>query len=447
MLILCVVILFPQSCKHDHARHRNETGQRISPVSYLKHQSLDQFIQEIKTYYGLVGIAAVVFRSDSYLESAGIGVRRYGQEETITLDDLFHIGSCAETMTTMLAAMLVEEGVLSWDTTLLEVFPDFADTIHPAFQTITFKDIISHKAGIISFQSDLSRILEIVPDIGGSTREQRRKFACWQLQQEPHMKQGMFEYSNTHYSLVGSILEEAMNMPWETLISERLFQPLGLNSAGFGWPADEDIHQPWGHTNQDGIHDVHPSKDYRIPELFAPVGDIHMSIRDFANYGQLHLQGLHGRDRLLNSETFTYLHTPINNQGNRIALGWGIDEYQGAVFSDHESNAGTFFAKIILCHDYDLGCVICTNVGGETAAEACRNVCTELLDKYLPIEQNSQKRKMESVYNKVVEILVFLRQINLRRGVEFIADQLREQVEKLFHKQSPTRETTFTRIY
>jgi CubicO group peptidase (beta-lactamase class C family) len=282
--------------------------------------------------------------------------------------------------------------------------------------------------------------------MSGSTREQRRTLACWLLQQEPPTTPGTFKVSNTGYSLAGAILEEVSDTSWEILLSEKLFQPLGLTSVGFGRPAFDNIHQPRELVEEE-IIDVQQTGYNAFPALLAPAVDIHMSISDFAQYGQLHLQGLHGNDRILTSETFEYLHTPIIDPENRIALGWHISEYKGELISNHEGSSGTYFSKIVLCHDFDFGCVICTNIGGETAAAACRNVYTELLDRYLPLHENVRQRKMESIYNKVVELLVFLRQINLRKGFELIAEQIREQVEGILNRQSPTREKSFTRIH
>ena len=40
----------------------------------------------------------------------------------VTIGDKFHIGSCTKSMTALVAAMLVAEGRLKWDTTIADVF-------------------------------------------------------------------------------------------------------------------------------------------------------------------------------------------------------------------------------------------------------------------------------------------------------------------------------------
>ena len=44
----------------------------------------------------------------------------------MTVNDRFHLGSDTKAMTALLAAMLVEEGKIRWNSTMLEVFPELA---------------------------------------------------------------------------------------------------------------------------------------------------------------------------------------------------------------------------------------------------------------------------------------------------------------------------------
>ena len=58
-------------------------------------------------------------------------------------------------------------------------------------------------------------------------------------------------YSNQGYAIVGAMLEKLTGTPWETLITERLFKPLHMDSAGFGPPGTIGaVDQPWGHTRK-----------------------------------------------------------------------------------------------------------------------------------------------------------------------------------------------------
>jgi CubicO group peptidase (beta-lactamase class C family) len=55
-----------------------------------------------------------------------VGVRKYGTDTPVTINDQFHLGSDTKAMTATMLATLVEEGKLSWGTRLEQVFPDLA---------------------------------------------------------------------------------------------------------------------------------------------------------------------------------------------------------------------------------------------------------------------------------------------------------------------------------
>lgn len=89
--------------------------------------------------------AAVVYGSEIHAAGA-VGVRKRGDPTPVTVNDKYHIGSCAKAMTATLAGILVERGVLSWETQLGEVFPNIE--IHPGYRQATLKQLLSHTAGM-----------------------------------------------------------------------------------------------------------------------------------------------------------------------------------------------------------------------------------------------------------------------------------------------------------
>src|SRR4030095_8642317 len=57
-------------------------------------------------------------------------------------------------------------------------------------------------------------------------------------------------YSNVGYILAGAVLEHLTGRAWEDLMRERLFQPLGISTGGFGPPGTAgQTDQPWGHSS------------------------------------------------------------------------------------------------------------------------------------------------------------------------------------------------------
>jgi CubicO group peptidase (beta-lactamase class C family) len=94
------------------------------------------------------GLAAVVLRGERIIAQGVAGVRKRGSAERITIADRFHLGSCTKAMTATLVAMLVEEGKLNWTTTLGELFADTVKPTHPAWEKVTLRQVLAHRASL-----------------------------------------------------------------------------------------------------------------------------------------------------------------------------------------------------------------------------------------------------------------------------------------------------------
>ena len=94
------------------------------------------------------GLAAVVLRGERIIAQGAAGVRKRGTAERLTLDNQFHLGSCTKAMTATLVAMLVEEGKLNWTATLGELFADTVKPMHPAWEKVTLRQVLAHRAGL-----------------------------------------------------------------------------------------------------------------------------------------------------------------------------------------------------------------------------------------------------------------------------------------------------------
>ncbi len=57
----------------------------------------------------------------------------------------------------------------------------------------------------------------------------------WGTTHEPGVfEPPQFHYSNLGYIIVGAMIEQVSGKPWDNLITTRIFEPLGLKSAGLG---------------------------------------------------------------------------------------------------------------------------------------------------------------------------------------------------------------------
>src|SRR6476646_10575493 len=69
----------------------------------------DVQLEGIRRKFHLPALAAAAVRDGRIVEIAATGVRKFGEDEEVTVDDAWHLGSCTKSMTATLAAMLVEQ--------------------------------------------------------------------------------------------------------------------------------------------------------------------------------------------------------------------------------------------------------------------------------------------------------------------------------------------------
>jgi CubicO group peptidase (beta-lactamase class C family) len=102
---------------------------RIQPLPYGV-QSLDAELEPVRAAHRVPALAAAIIRGDRIVAMGAVGVRIAGSSVPVNITDRFHIGSCTKSMTATLIGMLVDQGALSWEMTLVDVFPDLAGRFH-----------------------------------------------------------------------------------------------------------------------------------------------------------------------------------------------------------------------------------------------------------------------------------------------------------------------------
>ena len=286
---------------------------------------MSPLLEPIRAAAGIPGLAAVVLRGDQIVAQGAVGVRAAGSPQAVTIEDRFHLGSDTKAMTATLLARLVEEGKLKWDTTVGEVFTGRVDPIDPAWRGVTLDQLLTHRAGAPA-NLDADGLWGRLWQRKGTPAEQRLELVRGVLARPPiHAPGTAYTYSNAGYAIAGAMAEAVTGRAWEELMTEKLFQPLGLTTAGFGAPGTPgQLDQPLGHTAGGQAVPVGPNADN--PPAIGPAGSVHMSVPDWAKFVALHLRGdganPHSAPSLLSAESFAHLHRPADGPGEHYAAGW-----------------------------------------------------------------------------------------------------------------------------
>ncbi len=329
-------------------------------------------LEPIRKEQDVPGLVGAIVTVDGLQHVGACGVRERGRGEVLEITDRMHLGSCTKSMTATLCAVLVHDKKLAWDSRVTQELSDLAEGANAGWNKVTLADLLVNRGGA---PGDIEPKLWAVLWKGYQTPVHGRNVLGKAiLQTSPVAKPGeRFVYSNAGFSLAGMMAEHAAKAPFELLLKEKLFDPLDMDSAGFGAPVGtKDDGEPCGHHATG--EPVEPGQGSDNPEAIAPAGRVHCSVPDWAAYIELHLRGEKEGGLGLPREAFVRLHAPVGDEKGKdgYAMGWGVTTrpWGGRVLTHSGSNT-MWYCVAWLAPDKGFAVLAATNQGGDKAARAC----------------------------------------------------------------------------
>ncbi len=337
--------------------------------------TLEELLGIARERAGVPAITGAVVRDGALAEAAAVGVRELGRDGDVTVNDRFHVGSVTKSMTATMIGRLVDRGVIGWDTTIGEALPGVE--MLDVYRAVTLGRVLRHRGGITQHQTLGGAEFQRLLNAPGSATEQRGAYVAEILMAEPAAEPGTaMLYSNAGYTLAAHIAEVATGQPWEELMRAEVFEPLGMASAGLGWPADAQDEQPRGHYGTR----PHAPDAYRLGAFLGPAGDVHCTASDLARYLIAHLAALRGEGDYLSRATAEYLHSPP--EGGEYACGWIVARTpDGAEAHWHNGSAGTFYAYAVLAPATGDAVALIANAAAPNAEPTMQRVARELMSR------------------------------------------------------------------
>lgn len=269
-------------------------------------------------YGGVPGLGAIVMHGGDVAALGVVGARRAGDPAAITSSDLFHLGGDVQTMTATLAAMLVDEGKLTWSSRLGDVLAGV--TMHPSFAAATLEGLLAQRAGA---PDSLPAGVVAAARVPGDPAARRAAAVASLVASAPSVPAGTFLESDASFLLAAAMVERAAAQPWEALIAARIFTPLGMTTCrAVAADPGGSPSVPWGHTVDavGAVTPVAPGGVDEPPVALAPALGVRCSLVDWARFASLHLAGARGEPKpLLTLPSFAKLQTPVDFSH---ALGW-----------------------------------------------------------------------------------------------------------------------------
>ncbi len=270
----------------------------------------------------------------TYLNAAGVSSLEGGTP--MQINDRLEIGSNSKSFTMVVLMQLQEEGLLSLDDLLSDWLPEQAAQI-PNGDQITLRQLAAHTSGIWDYGDPLIGEAANDPDKleVGYTPEELVQYAI--DNGTPDFDPGAaWKYSNTGYILLGMVAEKATGQPLGELYQERIFEPLGLETAALipGVPEAGEITD--GYWWQDDGTRLNAT-NWNVSQGWA-AGGIAMTAAELATYGQ----GLAAGDLFLDPESLTQM-LAFNDQAvatGGAPFGLGLIDFGNGYWGHEGETAG-----------------------------------------------------------------------------------------------------------
>ena len=195
---------------------------------------IDQYVQGEMERQHIPGLALGLYRDGRIERVEGYGLANVELDVRVKPETIFQSGSVGKQFTAMGIMMLVEEGKISLDDSILKYFPDGPK----AWQPVKVNNLLSHTSGIGEYETD-ARTKPNGPfylRLDNTEDELYHKITELPMDFQPGER---WRYTNTNYVLLGMMIHRVTGKFYGDFLAERIFKPLGMTSTRI--ISEEDI--------------------------------------------------------------------------------------------------------------------------------------------------------------------------------------------------------------
>ena len=344
-------------------------GTAVRTVDAGVWEPLEDFVTFQMAQFGVPGVAVAIVQNGEIVFAKGYGVADPASGAPLTPETRMMIGSSGKSLSTLLMATLVDDGLMSWDTPAISIYPDFA-VVDPALtESLTMRNLVCACTGVprrdleLLFNANSLSAADMVASLAGFTFF--TKFG------------ETFQYSNQMVATGGYLAGHLAAEPatdfagdYAQALQERVLAPIGMvrTTLDFAAVAAEGDYATPHAAQLDGSYQP---IDLATEQLLAPIGPAgaHWStLLDMATYLQMELADGVAADGtvVVSPENLheTWLPQVAVDAETSYGLGWLVGNYKGQRMLFHGGNTLGFTTDLAFLPEADLGIVVMANAQG-----------------------------------------------------------------------------------
>jgi len=325
--------------------------------------------------YGIPG-ASVGILHDGQITEFAVGVKDAATQEPATAGTIYQCGSMTKTWTALAFMQLADEGKADLDQPVRTCLPGFKVADKDVTARLTPRHLLNHTNGIEEDYGDPGEGTDVyqrmVDNIAGAPQ--------------------VFPLGRTHgysaalgYAILARIMEVADQKPWDDIMRDRLFGPLGLTSTNSWHRQVAPGRIATGHLIRSLAEGPITTPVPYLPRAFGPGGNVSSTAREVLTLAQTLLD--HGRapngTQIVTAASVQEMmrsRVPVPDPymlGPAWALGLIVCDWHGeTVYASDGSTIGQN-ARLRILPDSNLALTLLTNGGPRESL--CKKIFNEIL--------------------------------------------------------------------
>lgn len=328
---------------------------------------LDSWIDAALERYSIPGAAVAIVRGRDVIYEGAFGIRGVADPTPVTSSTRFALASVTKSMTSLMAATLVDEGRLSWDAPVVDLLPSFELADPSSTRNMRVRHLLNHSNGVS--RKDTPLFIETAPPT-----EMIASLQSFPIVAPPGE---VYIYLNQTVAAGGFLAalvdgaryeDDSIAQGYVSSMQQRVFDPIGMPRTTLDFDqvlADPDHAWPHGFDGVEGAIQPLPIDFERFTGTTPPASGAWSNVTDLAAYAATQLHGIAPDGaRVVSQENLAETHAPAVAEGNgeSYAMGWHVrDGYLGMKALWHDGDLLGSTSEVLLLPEADLAVVVLAN--------------------------------------------------------------------------------------
>lgn len=364
----------------DSERFGDSVLKRIDYQQQQEAIQIDSFIKALHNRGLFNGTLLVARRGDLvYHQSMGIANRNTG--DSISNNMPYQMASVSKPITASAIMLLVQQGEISTEDKITKYFPELMQ-----FNAVKIKHLLTHTSGIPDYIYRLQLEWEKEKKNQYMSNEDLVSFYSAKKYRCMFTPGYRYDYSNTNYALLASIVERVTEQRFSDFVKAEIFDPLGMCNTHIFDPAKDSANGPtpiigyrwtgrsWLAYGDDLRNGIAGDKG-----VFSTADDMMRFAKSF------------GKDNLLCNETCNDIFKTTYTRGrgeSEYGYGWRMREWESMPVVLHYGFWNSFRTGLIEFPESDVTFVILNNFTGSSGGNVNNRdlIIRELMKIMFPVE-------------------------------------------------------------